>query len=60
VKDLKEIPDNVKNKLDIHPVKWIDQVLELALERKPEALPEQAAVPVPPAGEGATPAAIKH
>ncbi len=60
VKDLKEIPDNVKNKLDIHPVKWIDQVLELALERKPEALPEQAAVPVPPAGEGATPVAIKH
>ena len=60
VKDLKEIPDNVKNKLDIHPVKWIDQVLELALERKPEALPVEAAVPVPPAGEGATPTAIKH
>ena len=60
LKDLKEIPDNVKNKLDIHPVKWIDQVLELALERKPEALPEQAAVPVPPAGEVAKPAAIKH
>jgi ATP-dependent Lon protease len=60
VKDLKEIPDNVKNKLDIHPVKWIDQVLELALERKPEALPDEAAVPVPPAGEGATPTAIKH
>ncbi|MEN9783349.1 MAG: hypothetical protein RJA24_692, partial [Pseudomonadota bacterium] len=60
VKDLKEIPDNVKNKIDIHPVKWIDQVLELALERKPEALPVEAAVPVPPAGEGATPTAIKH
>ena len=39
-KDLVEIPDNIKNKLDIHPVKWIDQVLELALERKPEPLPE--------------------
>ncbi|MFZ2301157.1 MAG: endopeptidase La [Gallionella sp.] len=37
-KDLTEIPDNIKNKLDIHPVKWIDQVLELALERKPEPL----------------------
>ena len=35
-KDLAEIPDNIKNKLDIHPVKWIDQVLEMALERKPE------------------------
>ena len=39
VKDLVEISDNVKNKLDIHPVKWIEQVLELALERKPEPLP---------------------
>ena len=35
VKDLTEIPDNIKNKLDIHPVKWIDQVLELALEHAP-------------------------
>ena len=43
-KDLVDIPDNVKNKLDIHPVKWIEQVLEIALERKPEPLPE--AVPV--------------
>jgi len=40
VKDLIEIPDNVKNKLEIHPVKWIDQVLEMALERKPVPLPE--------------------
>ena len=31
VKDLADIPDNIKNRLDIHPVKWIDQVLELAL-----------------------------
>ena len=38
IKDLGEIPDNIKNKLDIHPVKWIDQVLEMALERKPEPL----------------------
>ena len=36
VKDLIEIPDNIKNKLDIHPVKWIDQVLEIALERMPQ------------------------
>jgi ATP-dependent Lon protease len=35
VKDLAEISDNVKNKLEIHPVKWIEQVLEMALERKP-------------------------
>ena len=43
VKDLTEIPDNIKNKIEIVPVKWIDQVLERALERKPEPLPEQAA-----------------
>ncbi|MCE9633858.1 MAG: endopeptidase La [Methylophilales bacterium] len=40
VKDLVEIPDNIKNKLEIHPVKWIEQVLELALERMPEPLIE--------------------
>jgi ATP-dependent Lon protease len=39
VKDLAEIPENIKNKLDINPVKWIDQVLNFALEQKPEALP---------------------
>lgn len=35
VKDLEEIPDNVLRKLTIHPVKTIDQVLELALQRSP-------------------------
>ncbi len=35
-RDLKEIPDNVKADLAIHPVKWIDEVLELALEQPPE------------------------
>ncbi|MXS80058.1 ATP-dependent proteinase. Serine peptidase. MEROPS family S16 [Nitrosomonas eutropha] len=39
VKDLSEIPGNIKNKLDIKPVKWIDQVLEIALEYKPDAIP---------------------
>ncbi len=38
VKDLSEIPGNIKSKLDIRPVKWIDQVLEIALEYKPEML----------------------
>ncbi|QKS30253.1 endopeptidase La [Accumulibacter sp.] len=36
VRDLAEIPDNIKNKLELIPVRWIDQVLEHALERKPE------------------------
>ena len=35
VKDLREIPENIKTGLSIVPVKWIDQVLEHALERKP-------------------------
>jgi ATP-dependent Lon protease len=61
VKDLVEIPDNVKNKLDIHPVKWIEQVLEIALERKPEPLPEVAADAAAPAiVDATTPAAVKH
>ncbi|MFU8814818.1 MAG: endopeptidase La [Pseudomonadales bacterium] len=34
-RDLKEIPDNVKSKLEIIPVKWMDEVLEIALERLP-------------------------
>jgi ATP-dependent Lon protease len=34
-KDLAEIPKNVKDKLDIRPVKWIDEVLEVALQRHP-------------------------
>jgi len=38
VKDLQEIADNIKNKLEIVPVKWIDKVLEVALERQPEPL----------------------
>jgi ATP-dependent Lon protease len=38
VKDLAEIPDNVKNKLEIVPVRWIDKVLEVALERQPVPL----------------------
>lgn len=50
VKDLVEIPDNVKNKLEIIPVRWIDKVLEIALERHPEPLTdEETAVSTVPA-----------
>ena len=44
VKDLAEIPDNVKNKLEIIPVRWIEKVLEVALEHQPTPLTEDAAV----------------
>ena len=37
VKDLADIPDDVKNALEIRPVRWIDEVLELALEKMPDA-----------------------
>ncbi len=38
VRDLKDVPDEVKNQLDIHPVRWIEEVLALALERLPEPI----------------------
>jgi ATP-dependent Lon protease len=52
-KDLTEIPKNIRDDLDIRPLRWIDQVLEAALERAPEPIPEGAA-------EGATPAGEAH
>jgi ATP-dependent Lon protease len=53
VKDLQDIPENVKNGLEIVPVKWIDQVLDIALEAKPVPLSDEevaaAALPAVPA-----------
>jgi len=46
VKDLAEIPATIKNRIEILPVKWIDKVLELALERMPEPLPVLPEEPV--------------
>jgi ATP-dependent Lon protease len=64
VKDLTEIPDNIKNKLDIHPVKWIDQVLELALEHAPEPLQDEPEAEAPaiavPEEDANSAAALKH
>jgi len=39
--DLKEIPDNIKNEIDIRPVSWIDEVLEIALETVPKPLSDE-------------------
>jgi ATP-dependent Lon protease len=44
VKDLTEIPDNVKNSIEIVPVRWIDKVLEMALETIPKPLTEEELV----------------
>ena len=66
VKDLQEIPANVKDGLKIIPVKWIDKVLELALERQPAPLteddlaPAEATPAVPPAKPKASRATVKH
>jgi len=61
VKDLQEIPENVKNGLEIVPVKWIDKVLEIALEKMPTPLPEDVPVVANPTTESAVKAeAIKH
>ncbi|MCX7064465.1 MAG: endopeptidase La [Proteobacteria bacterium] len=39
-RDLKEIPDNIKRDLDIRPVKWMDDVMKIALERMPVPIVE--------------------
>ena len=66
VKDLIDIPDNVKNAIEVVPVRWIDKVLELALEKVPTALPELTAEEIAKAAEASKGAAatsgevIKH
>ncbi len=63
VKDLVEIPDNIKNHLEIIPVKWIDKVLEIALERMPEPLAADAvaeAAPVPAVEADTLTEVVKH
>ncbi|GKS88650.1 endopeptidase La [Acidovorax sp. SUPP2539] len=63
VKDLQEIPENVKSGLEIVPVKWIDKVLEVALERKPIALTDEeiaAAVPASEEKTSTTAGSVKH
>lgn len=62
-KDLQEIPENVKNGLEIVPVKWIDQVLQIALVRQPVPLTDDEvtaspAAPAAPAVEAA--GSVKH
>ncbi|NIF85694.1 endopeptidase La [Comamonas sp. Tr-654] len=60
VKDLQDIPDNVKSGLEIVPVKWIDQVLKVALERVPDPLSEEAVAAVAATDAKPVEAAIKH
>ncbi|RQP23616.1 endopeptidase La [Piscinibacter terrae] len=62
VKDLQDIPENVKNHLEIVPVKWIDRVLEVALETAPQPLPEEepAKVEAKPEAPATVSDSLKH
>jgi ATP-dependent Lon protease len=60
VKDLQDIPENVKNDLEIVPVKWIDQVLDIALEAKPVPLSDEEVAAVPAVASTPTTEAVKH
>jgi len=53
---LQEIPEDVKNQLEIVPVKWIDRVFEIALETAPQPLSDEeaAAKPAEPASATTT------
>ena len=51
VKDLAEIPETIKNAIEIIPVRWFDKVLEHTLERQPEPFEETPASEVPPTSE---------
>ena len=55
VKDLQDIPENVKNHLEIVPVRWIDRVLEVALTSPPQPLPDEEVAKVDPAAAVAKP-----
>ncbi len=59
-KDLQDIPDNVKSGLEIVPVKWIDQVLKVALERVPDPLSEETVAAVASTDAKPVEVAIKH
>jgi len=62
IKDLADIPDNVKNVLEIRPVKWIDEVLAIALERAPVPLADDVPVTISGAKDapGAAEAVVTH
>lgn len=64
-KDLQDIPANVKDGLEIVPVRWIDKVLEIALEKMPTPLPDDDLAVAPAVAEtapaaGGLSASVKH
>jgi ATP-dependent Lon protease len=57
-RNLEEVPDNIKQNLDIHPVKWIDEVLDIALVHKPKPLSEEELLEIVKQKEGDKPKSI--
>jgi ATP-dependent Lon protease len=51
VKDLAEIPQNIKGRLEIKPVKWIDEVFAVALRNLPQPGAQATGTPEEPAAE---------
>jgi ATP-dependent Lon protease len=60
VKDLQEIPEEVKGAIEILPVQWFDEVLDRALERKPVPTADEAPAPAPVPAPEARPVVMKH
>ncbi len=54
-RNLEDVPDSIKGNLEIHPVKWIDEVIDIALVSKPKPLSEEEIMEIVKAKEGEKP-----
>jgi ATP-dependent Lon protease len=54
-RNLEDVPESIKGNLEIHPVKWIDEVIDIALVSKPEPLSEEEMMELVKAKEGEKP-----
>ena len=59
-KDLADMPANITQSLDIHPVRWIDEVLDIALERPVQPKPASGTPPTAVAGESSEGHSLTH
>lgn len=62
IKDLVEIPENIKGQIEIRPVKWIDEALDIALEHPLISLPvdQSEEIAIPPAENNTGKSRVKH
>ena len=59
-KDLADMPASITSSLDIHPVRWIDEVLDIALERPLQPKPASEAPPAAASGESVEGHSLTH